>query len=67
MGMHQVIDDTHLYIPLSPNDIDEQMNTLFAIEDCVAAIRSWMSEFLLVGTKQQLAKVCIKDIVASGC
>ena len=49
------------------------MNTLSAIEDCVAAIRSWMSEdkiklnddkteFLLVGTKKQLAKVCIKDI-----
>ena len=49
------------------------MNTLSAIEDCVAAIRSWMSEdklklndgkteFLLVATKQQLAKVCIKDI-----
>ena len=57
----------------SLNDINEQLNTLSAIEDCVAAIRSWMSEdklklnddkteFLLVGTKQQLAKVCIKDI-----
>ena len=27
-----------------PNDIDEQVNTLSAIEDCLAAIRSWMSE-----------------------
>ena len=53
---------------LDPNDIDEQLNTLSAIEDSIAAIRSWMSEdklklnegmteFLLVGTKQQLAKL----------
>ena len=61
-----------------PNDIDEQLNTLSAIEDCIAAIRSWMSkdklklnddktEFPLVGTKQQLAEVCIKDIKKIGC
>ena len=53
------------------------MNTLFVIKDFIAAIRSWTSEdklklnddnteFLLVGTKQQLAKVCIKDIKV-GC
>ena len=76
-NVHVYADGTQLYISFSPNDIDEQMNTLFAIEDCVAAIRSWMSEdklklnddkteFLLVGTKQQLAKVCIKDIKV-GC
>ena len=69
--------DTQLYISFSSNDIGEQLHTLPAIEDCVAAIRSWMSEdklnlyddkteFLLVGTKQQLAKVCIKDIKV-GC
>ena len=76
---HVYADDTQLYISFSSNDIDEQLNTLSAIEDYVAAIRSWMSEdklklkddklsqlFLLVGTKQQLAKVCIKDIKV-GC
>ena len=72
-NVHVYADDTQLYISFSPNDIDEQLNTLSAIKDCVAAIRSWMSEdklklnddkteFLLVGTRQQLAKVCIKDI-----
>ena len=72
-NIHVCADDTQLYISFSPNDIDEQLNTLSATEDCVAAIRSWMSEdklklnddkteFLLVGTRQQLAKVCIKDI-----
>ena len=76
-NVHVYADDTRLYISFSPNDIDEQLNTLFAIEDCVAAIRSWMSEdklklnddnteFLLVGTKRQLAEVCIKDIKV-GC
>ena len=55
---------------LDPNDIDEQLNTLSAIEDSIAAIRSWMcenklllkddkTELLLVGTKQQLAKMCV--------
>ena len=76
-NVHVYADDSQLYISFSPNDIDEQLNTLSAIKDCVAAIRSWMSEdklklnddkteFLLVGTKQQLAKVCIKDIKV-GC
>ena len=76
-NVHVYADDTQLYISFSPNDIDKQLNILSAIEDCTAAIRSWMSEdklklnddkteFLLVGTKQQLAKVCIKDIKA-GC
>ena len=66
-------DDTQLYISFSPNDIDEPRNALSANEGCIAAIRSWMSEdklklkddkteFLLVGMKQQLAKVFIKDI-----
>jgi len=52
-----------LYISFSPNDIDNQLNTLSAIKDCRPAIRSWMSEdklklnddktgFLRVGTKQ---------------
>ena len=66
-------DDTRLYISFSLNDIDEPLNALSTIEGCIATIRSWMSEdklklnddkteFLLVGMKQQLAKVCIKDI-----
>ena len=76
-NVHVYADDTQLYISFSPNDIDEQLNTLSATEDCIAAIRSWMSkdqlklnddktEFLLVGTNQQLAKVGIKDIKV-GC
>ena len=43
-NVHVYADDTKLYISFSPNNIDEQLNTLSAIEDCVAAIRSWMSE-----------------------
>ena len=76
-NVHVYADDTQLYISFSPNHIHEHLNTLSAIEDCIAAIKSWMSEdklklkegkteFLLVGTKQQLAKVCIQDIKV-GC
>ena len=43
MFMSSYADDTQLYISFSPNDIDEQLNTLSAIEDCVAAIGSWKS------------------------
>ena len=76
-NVHVYADDSQPYLSFSPNDIDEQLKALSAIEDCVAAIRSWMSEdklklnddkteFLLVDTKQQLGKVCIKDIKV-GC
>ena len=44
MFMFMLMIDTQLYISFSPNDIDEQLNTLSAIEDCIAAIRSWMSK-----------------------
>ena len=47
-NVHVYGDDTQLYMSFSPYDIDEQLNTLSAIEDCITAIRSWMTEFLLV-------------------
>ena len=45
-NVHVYADDTQIHISFSPNNIDEQLNTLSAIEDCAAAIRSWMSEEL---------------------
>ena len=35
-NIHVYADDTQLYISFSPNDIDEQLNTLPAIEDSIA-------------------------------
>jgi len=43
-NVHLYVDDTQLYISFISNYIDEQLNTLSAIEGCVAAIRYWMSE-----------------------
>ena len=43
-NVHVYADDTQLHISFSLNNIDEQLNTLSAIEGCAAAIRSWMSE-----------------------
>ena len=43
-SVHVYAHDTQLCISFSPNDIDEQLNTLSAIEDSIAAIRSWMCE-----------------------
>ena len=70
-------DDTQPYLSFSPNDIDEQLNTLSAIEDCAAAIRKLKfvlrhprSDFKKLNDDKtefllvdtKLAKVCIKDI-----
>jgi hypothetical protein len=43
-NVHVYADDTQLYLSFSPNDNEKQMDALSAVEDCIAAIRSWMSE-----------------------
>ena len=43
-NVHVYGNDTRLHMSFSPYDIDEQLNTLSAIEDCITAIRSRMSE-----------------------
>ena len=66
-------DDTQLYLSFSPNDSIGQATALAAIEKCINDMRSWMledklmlnddkTEFMLVGTRQWLAKVNISSI-----
>ena len=66
-------DDNQLYVSFSPADENGQSDAIAAMESCVRVIRNWMhenrllmnetkTEFLLIGTKQQLAKVNVDHV-----
>ena len=71
--MHAYADDTQLYLSFCDNSIDDQASALAAMEQCISDIMSWMlhdklklndekTKFLLIGKRQQLAKVFINSI-----
>jgi len=71
--VHAYADDTQLYLSFCDNSIDDQTSALGAMELCINDIMSWMlhdklklndekTKFLLIGTRQQLAKVFINSI-----
>ena len=72
--VHCYADDTQLYVSFSPNKSTGQSEAVNAIQHCVKDVRNWMNndklllnddktEFLMIGTKQQLAKVNIDHIL----
>ena len=76
--VHCYADDTQLYVSFSPNISTGPFEAVTAIQHCVDDIRNWMTndklflnddktEFLMIGTKQQLAKVNIDHILIGGC
>ena len=71
--VHSYADDTQLYLAFSPNVQGDDASAVKAMCDCIMDLRKWMirdrlmlnddkTEFLLLGTKQQLAKVDINSI-----
>ena len=66
--IHCYADDSQVYISFSPNDRAEQLAVVKNLEDCIRDIRFWMlnnglklnddkTEFLIIGTSQQLGKL----------
>ena len=70
---HGYADDTQLYLSFKPSSKSTQDEALKAIETCIAEVRAWMithrlkindskTEFLIIGSRQQLSKVSIDSI-----
>ena len=70
---HMYADDTQLMKFLNPNNIDEQVSSVESLESGIGELADWMknnklklneekTEFLIIGTKQQLKKMQIDSI-----
>ena len=71
--LHTYADDTQLYISFNADSRAEQSAALSAMQNCIADITKWMlqnrlrlnddkTEFIIIGTRQQLAKVNIDSM-----
>ena len=71
-NVHCFADDSQLYLSFSPNEEQGEVKAVKNIELCVNDIGNWVSkdkllmndrktEFLIIGTRQQLQKVNIKE------
>ncbi|CAB4003826.1 Hypothetical predicted protein [Paramuricea clavata] len=70
---HCYADNTQLYLAFKPGSDYDQAAAVSAMESCIGDIRRWMlskklklnddkTEFLIIGTRQQLGKVNIEEL-----
>ena len=70
---HAYADDTQLYLSFKPGNGASEEESIAAMETCIKAVRTWMTkdklklndsktEFLIIGTRQQLKKVNIVSL-----
>ena len=70
---HAYADDTQLYLSFKPQNSLHQESAVKAMEDCIDELRNWMSahrlfiqssktEFIIIGSRQQLSKVSIDKL-----
>ena len=73
-SVHGYADDTQIYLSFRPCSIHSEINTVSVIEKCIADVRSWFignplmindakTDFLIIGTRQQLEKTSIESII----
>ena len=66
-SVHGYADHTQIYLSFRPYSIHSEINAVSVIEKCIADVRSWFianrlminnakTEFLIIGTRQQLEK-----------
>ena len=76
INFHTYADDTQIYLSFRPTS--SVADNLKRIQECIADIRSWMiknmlklnedkTEMLVIGTKQQLKKITVPELVSNGC
>ena len=72
-SVHTYADDTQLYLSFKPSDTFSEVEAVSAMQKCICDVRAWMredqlmlnddkTEFLIIGTRQQLSKVSIQSI-----
>lgn len=76
--VHVYADDTQLYLAFNPSQDADQWKAVTETENCVKDLRAWMlsnklkindskTEFMLLGSKSSLAKVCVNSIQVGEC
>ena len=77
-NVHCYADDTQLYLSFKPGSDVTQLAAVKAMDNCISDIRAWMlhdklminddkTEFLIIGTKQQLAKLSVDNLKIGSC
>ena len=72
-SVHTFADDTQLYLSFKPSDTFSEVEAVSAMQKCICDVRAWIredqlmlnddkTEFLIIGTRQQLSKVSIQSI-----
>ena len=73
-NVHAYADDTQLYLGFNPGDYANVTAAVSSIQSCIPDVQSWMmmdrlklnpdkTEFLILGTRQQLEKVITSHLV----
>ena len=74
---HAYAYDTQLYLSFKPDSVVGETEARLAMEQCIRAVRAWMvvdelklneekTEFMLIGTHQQLSKVRTDSLLVAG-